>query len=119
MTLFFIMFTEYYTKNLNEYNKIIDVLYSCENTDHIECSQNMVEAFVENSNFRLEKLRKRAAKNFWNKLYRKEYKSYKDIVSYQLDDISTTIQAWVDGYKKSLQEESIPKRSIIFGFRKK
>ena len=120
------MYTEYTTKNLNEYNKIMKVIDCCETTVHFEIVKNMAETFANNCDFRLEKLRRRS----WfglRRSYYKEYKSYKESADIQVHSIVDECNDWAQQYQeweataaKQREEEKDkrpPKKDIV-GFAK-
>lgn len=107
MSSFFIMYINFTSKNLNEYNKIIDVLMSCKTPSHHDVVKTMVEQFAKNCDHRLRMLRKYA----WIKLLRfslvgfKNYKSYRHSTDTQIESIVIHCNEWVTQYDQWIQEE--------------
>lgn len=107
MSSFFIMYINFTSKNLNEYNKIIDVLMSCKTPSHHDIVKNMAKQFAKNCDHRLGMLRKYA----WIKLLRfslegfKNYKSYKHSTDTQIESIIIHCNEWVTQYDQWVQEE--------------
>ena len=107
MSSFFNMFTKFTTKNLNEYNKIIETICSCENLSHHNVVKNMIEQFAKNCDHRLHLL----WKNAWCGLLRlnfrgfEKYRSYKLSTNVQIESVINHCNEWLTQYKTWEQEE--------------
>lgn len=107
MSSFFNMFTEFTTRNLNEYNKIIETIGSCENLSHHNVVKNMIEQFAKNCDHRIELLRK----NAWHELFKlnfkgfRKYQSYKLSTNIQIKSVVNHCNEWLSQYNAWEQEE--------------
>ena len=119
------MFIEYYSKNLNEYQKIISTLDSCETWDSFLYIEKMSLSFVKHCENRDIKLKNRWLKQIWNYRKYREWKMFADAASIQCETAAHQIKVWADGYQMALEEaktliqkeeEESKKRKIISGF---
>ena len=107
MSSFFNMFTEFTTRNLNEYNKIIKTIVSCENLSHHNVIKNMIEQFAKNCDHRIDLL----WKNVWYELLRlnfkefRKYQSYKLSTNTQIKSVINHCNEWLTQYNLWEQEE--------------
>ena len=107
MSSFFNMFTEFTTRNLNEYNKIIETIGSCENLSHHNVVKNMIEQFAKNCDHRIELLRE----NAWHELFKlnfkgfRKYQSYKLSTNIQIKSVVNHCNEWLVQYNAWEQEE--------------
>lgn len=99
------MYIEFTTKNLREYNKIIDVLVSCSKPEQFDITKNMVDNFARNCDFRLYKLKRRALSHFYSLNIWKEYKSYRTTSNIQIESIINHCNEWLKNYDEFLIEQ--------------
>ena len=119
------MFIEYYSKNLNEYQKIISTLDSCETWDAFLYIEKMSLGFVKHCENRDIKLKNRWLKQIWNYRRYREWKMFTKAATIQCETAAHKIKTWADGYQMALEEaktliqkeeEESKKRKIISGF---
>lgn len=101
------MYIEFTTKNLREYNKIIDVLVSCSKPEQFDITKNMVDNFARNCDFRLYKLKRRALSHFYSLNIWKEYKSYRTTSNIQIESIINHCNEWLKNYDEFLAEQKL------------
>ena len=101
------MYIEFTTKNLREYNKIIDVLVSCSKPEQFNITKNMVDNFARNCDFRLYKLNRRALFHFYSLNIWKEYKSYRTTTNIQIESIVNHCNEWLKNYDEFLVEQKL------------
>lgn len=99
------MYTEYTTKNLNEYRKINAVIDSTKNPEQFEVVKNMVDQFGRNCDFRLAQLKHRANIDFLNRKCWKEYFSYKTTATIQVEHVIEICNIWVSRYNEWLAQQ--------------
>lgn len=101
------MYINFTSKNLNEYNKIIDTIVSCEKPSQYNMVKNMIEQFAKNCDHRIHML----WKNVWIKLLDlsfngfKEYNSYKITTNIQIESIINHYNEWLTQYTNWELEE--------------
>ena len=119
------MFIEYYSKNLNEYQKIISTLDSCETWDAFLYIEKMSLSFVKHCENRDIKLKNRWLKQIWNYRRYRGWKMFTKAATIQCETAAHKIKTWADGYQMALEEaktliqkeeEESKKRKIISGF---
>ena len=101
------MYIEFTTKNLREYNKIIDVLVSCSKPEQFNITKNMVDNFARICDFRLYKLKRRALFLFYSLTIWKEYKSYRTTTNIQIESIVNHCNEWLKNYDEFLVEQKL------------
>lgn len=101
------MYMEFTTKNLREYNKIINVLVSCSKPEQFNITKNMVDNFARNCDFRLYKLKRRALFHFYSLNIWKEYKSYRTTTNIQIESIVNHCNEWLKNYDEFLVEQKL------------
>lgn len=87
------------TRTINEYNKIIKVIDSCESVEHYMVVENMLYQFADNCEKRLIKLRADA----WTWRRVKKYVNYDKYVSLVIDNLTNYYESIVQEYKSQLQ----------------
>lgn len=107
MSSFFNMFTKFTTRNLNEYNKIIDVIVSCETPSHHNTAKNMIEQFAKNCDHRIHMLWKNAWIGLLDLSFNgfREYNSYKMTTNVQIESVINHCNEWLTQYTQWEQEE--------------
>lgn len=107
MSSFFNMFIEFTTRNLNEYNKIIDVIVSCETPSHHNIAKNMIEQFAKNCDYRIHMLWKNAWYNLFKLNFKgfRKYQSYKLSTNIQIESVINHHNEWLNQYSLWEQEE--------------
>ena len=119
------MYREFYSKNLEEYNKIIKILDSCETWDQFLCMENVAYSFARNCEWRRNVLFDRYERGISIKRY-KEYRKYEQASELQCKDLMDRVAGWADSYKNTLEEakviiekqdEESKKRKVIPGFK--
>lgn len=119
------MFIEYYSKNLNEYQKIISTLDSCKTWDAFLYMEKMSLSFVNHCEIREIKLKNRWLRQIWDYRKYREWKMFTDAAAIQCETTAHKIKLWAEGYQMALEEaknliqreeEESKKRKIIPGF---
>lgn len=87
------------TRTINEYNKIIKVIDSCESVEHYMVVENMLYQFADNCEKRLIKLRADAWT--WGRV--KKYVNYDKYISLVIDNLTNYYESIVQEYKSQLQ----------------
>lgn len=87
------------TRTINEYNKIIKVIDSCESVEHYMVVENMLYQFADNCEKRIIKLRADAWT--WGRV--KKYVNYDKYVSLVIDNLTNYYESIVQEYKSQLQ----------------
>ena len=118
------MYTEFYTKTLNEYNKILKILDSCETWEQFCTMENISYTFAQNCEWRTTKLYNYFERGFSISRY-KNYRSFEKMAKIMCDDLIDQIKTWTELYKNALdeatqltqkQDEDSKKRKIVGGF---
>ena len=91
------MCSNYMSKSLNEYNKVIATINSCKNEDHLDSAVNMANAFINNCNYRLDKLDSIFTSKQFNQL--------NNFVESAIAEITTYINCWKEAYSEWVQEQ--------------
>lgn len=87
------------TRTINEYNKIIKVIDSCESIEHYMVVENMLYQFADNCEKRIIKLRADA----WTWRRVKEYVNYDRYVYLVIDNLTKYYEAIIQEYQSQSQ----------------
>lgn len=106
---YYMIYTEYIDKNLQEYNKISDIIESTENPEQFEITKNVAEQFAHNCDVRLDILKQYAIlKSLSLKFkYWKYYFTYKKSSEIQIKSVIIMCNNWLEQYNDYLQQQKI------------
>ena len=98
------MYKEYMTRTINEYNKIISTIDSCETVLHYQVVENMLSVFADNCDRRLENLKWRAWFGFSIQKIR-DYINFNKYLSSLITYISQYYEYTIQEYKSMIESE--------------
>lgn len=116
-----IMYIEFTTKQLNEYNKLLTTLDSLQTPEQHAIYVNMVKNFGNICDYRLYRLKKHTIKQCLKFNYKaiKEYKKYKEATSEQATNLVSYSNEWLDKYEEwEKQQNEQERRLVVNGFAK-
>lgn len=100
------LFLEYTSANLKEYNKIMATINSSQTLDHYEVLTNMCSQFGKNCDHRLDALKRRIWRE-WTFNSIKDYYRYKDSTLIQVKALMDRLKYFYDSYQEWLKEYNI------------
>ena len=108
------MYTEYTTRNLNEYYKLVSVIDGVKNPEQYDAFKNMVEQFARNCDFRQDNLKRLA----WLRTLKldlrgwREYRSYKTSTMTQIEAVINLCNLWTEQYDQWIQDEKAEEEEL-------
>lgn len=116
-----IMYIEFTTKQLNEYNKLLTTLDSLQTPEQHATYVNMVKNFGNICDYRLYRLKKHTIKQCLKFNYKaiKEYKKYKEATAEQATNLVLYSNEWLDKYEEWEKRQNEQEcRLVVNGFAK-
>ena len=101
------MYTNLVDKNIKEYNKIVNIIQSCQDIQHMKCVEKCCLQFLDNCQNRFNTLTKQALKRFWEVDVWEERKRYKEFTELQATEMMNLIKLWRKKYDEYMEEERV------------
>ena len=107
------MYLEFATKQLNEYNKLIKIIESCETVEHHSNAIVILRSFGKMCDSRKRKLRNLAIKNALKLQFEtiNEYYKYKEATMEQVKTLIDYSNSWIDQYEAWEKSQEIQAQS--------